>query len=732
MTLKDAYTTQELVSLLGLAKSNTLSRAKRESWQSRPRVGRGGGSEWLVASMPEATRAALRLAVLHVEEKAPAVQAAEVAHSSVLPAVPGLPADVVVPDWTFDLAKARHRITLEWRANTTKQAARGISKKDSTTAFVSAYNAGLLLPEAVREKVAEISLPTLYRWDADLKKHHDDMLALADKRGKWRQGGAKGLGQIGEDAEIAFLKLYLHENQPTMTMAYRSLCIVLEEKGLHVPSYTGVRRYFERFDAANHDVVVFMREGEKVYSDKVGPYLTRDDKILHVGDVLVADGHKMNFMVINPETGNPCRFTLVGWQDWASRLFMGFEIMLEENTQAIASSLHNSVISLGMLPKCAYIDNGKAFKNEYFEAEADLEELDGLYLRLGIHVRHSEPYVARTKVIERWWKDFDQQAARAIDSYIGRDIESKPAHLHRNEKWHKARHSGYVPTVEEVKQIVADFAKWKAVQPHPTRPNTTPWEVFSAGRGPGFTEDELAGLARHFMHRKAIHPARCRFQMLGLTFESDVLHGIKKELVAHFSHANLAQVYVYDGDRFLCTARPVETVHPMAELLGSELDLQTLKAIQKGHAKLRAETRKTASQIGGQGAELLMNLPHMQGTAERRQPLRLVTDNTVALPELPPTLSEAEARQLTALVENRKAQEATKPAYTVPAFFSSELERYDFLFNICIVQGLELTPDDAAFMARYEASEEYQTTTGRRYEQLRRLYPNAQLMERTA
>lgn len=726
MTLKDAYTTQEIARLLGMLASSTATRrAQRETWQPRPRTGRGGGSEWLVASMPEGTRAALQLAVLQAEEpaNAPLLASSEVALTPVT--------DIGVPDWAFELAKARYRITVAWRENSTKQATKGVSKKNSTLAFVAAYNAGLILPDGVREKVAEISLPTLYRWDADLKKHHDDMLALADRRGKWLQGGAKGLGQIGEDAEIAFLKLYLHQNRPTMMMAYRSLAVVLEKRALPVPSYTSVRRYFERFDAANHDVVVFMREGEKAYEDKVGRYLTRDDRILHVGDVLVADGHKMNFMVINPETGKPCRFTLVGWQDWASRLFMGFEIMLEENTQAIACSLHNSIISLGKKPLSVYIDNGKAFKNNFFEANADMEELDGLYLRLGIHVRHSEAYVARTKIIERWWEDFDQQAARALDSYIGPNIDAKPAHLHRNETWHKSRHSEAVPTIEEVKRMVVDFAKWKAMQAHPTRPGTTPWEVFCAERGPGLSEEELAALARHFLHRKAIHPSRCRFTMLGLTFESDVLHGINKELVVHFSHANLAQVYVFDGAHFVCTARPVESVHPMAELLGSALDLEILKAKQKEQARLRAGTRKLAAHIGGTGTELLMSLPHMQSAAERRQPLYTVQTDKRELAEFT-ALSESESRQLSALVENHKAQVAARPAYTAPAFYSSELERYDFLFQTCIVQCIEPTPDDATFMHRYELSDEYVQTTGRRYTQLRRLYPNVQPLEQTA
>ena len=714
MAMKDAYTARELSEVLLLSRQAVDLRAARENWQSRKRAGRGGGKEWIVASMPAITATAI--------QAAEAAQATELAqYTAPAPAV--IPADAVVPDWALVLAKARYRIVAEWRAHTAKQHAAGVSKKDATQAFVTAYNAGFLLPNA-HEQVEEISLPTLYRWDSELKAHHDDLMALADKRGKWRQGGAKGLGQIGSKAEGLFLQAYLQTRKPTMQMAYRAVVQALEALGLPVPSYSGVRRFFERFDAVHHDVVVLGREGEKALDDKVGKYLGRDDRILRVGDVLVSDGHKMNFTIINPDTGKPARYTLIGWQDWASRMFVSFEIMLEENTQAIAASFQRAIVMLGKVPRIVLIDNGKAFKNEFFEAETDIKDMDGLYQRLGIHVAHSAPYVGRAKVIERWWGDFDRQCAVAMDSYIGASIDSKPAHLMRNEKWVKARQTGWVPTLEDVRRMVTDFAKWKALQPHPTRPGVTPWEVFSAGRGKGFNEDERAALARDFMHRRTITPRRCRFTMMGVTFESDALYGINKELIVYYAYADLSEVYVYDDGRLVTVARPVESVHPMARLLGDELDMEKLRAAQKQQAKLRADTRKMAAQIGNAGAELLMGLPFMQGVAERRQPMRVVQGGKAELPpQDTPIISAEERAELVALVAHRKAEAAARPAYTSPAFFSSELERYDFLFTISTVEGTPLTQEDAAFMRAYEASEEYLETTGRRYEQLRRLCP---------
>ena len=69
-------------------------------------------------------------------------------------------------------------------------------------------------------------------------------------------------------------------------------------------------------------------------SDKVEPYIKRDASLLDVGDILVADGHKLAFQVINPFAGKPSRATLVWFLDWKSTALVGYEIMLTMDEQA--------------------------------------------------------------------------------------------------------------------------------------------------------------------------------------------------------------------------------------------------------------------------------------------------------------------------------------------------------------------------------------------------------------
>ena len=68
----------------------------------------------------------------------------------------------------------------------------------------------------------------------------------------------------------------------------------------------------------------------------------------------------LNFQVINPFTNRPARAVLAGFLDWKSGALIGYEIMMTENTQCIASALRNAIINLGMIPKVVYQDNGRA------------------------------------------------------------------------------------------------------------------------------------------------------------------------------------------------------------------------------------------------------------------------------------------------------------------------------------------------------------------------------------
>ena len=170
------------------------------------------------------------------------------------------------------------------------------------------------------------------------------------------------------DEEIKILwGLLLHPNRICIGKAIALTKYKLKEQGQSfIPADITFRRYAKWFKDNNYDKWVLARDGEKALSDKVEPYIKRDASVLDVGDILVADGHKLAFQVINPFTGKPCRATLVGFLDWKSTALVGYEIMLEENTQCIASALRNAIINLDMVPKIVFKITVRAFRAKYF------------------------------------------------------------------------------------------------------------------------------------------------------------------------------------------------------------------------------------------------------------------------------------------------------------------------------------------------------------------------------
>lgn len=130
-----------------------------------------------------------------------------------------------------------------------------------------------------------------------------------------------------------FKGFLLNENQFGISKAIAFTKVCLRNRGiLDLPSDMTFRRFADKFKKIKYGEWVLRRQGEKAFNDLVEPYIERDLSKLEVGDVLIADGHTLNFQVINPFTGKPARATLVGFLDWKSTALVGYEIMMSENT----------------------------------------------------------------------------------------------------------------------------------------------------------------------------------------------------------------------------------------------------------------------------------------------------------------------------------------------------------------------------------------------------------------
>ena len=425
------------------------------------------------------------------------------------------------------------------------------------------------------EILGKISRGSLHRWFAMLNGTEDYTKLLP----QYKYSSVNDYRTVLNDEEIKiFMGLLLHPNRLSIGKAIALTKYKLKEQGQSfIPADITFRRYAKWFKDNNYDKWILARDGEKALSDKVEPYIKRDASLLEVGDILVADGHKLAFQVINPFTGKPCRATLVGFLDWKSTALVGYEIMLEENTQCIASALRNAIINLDMIPTVVYQDNGRAFRAKYFTDDKGFTELgfQGLYSKLGIETVFARPYNARAKVIERFFKEFQEGFEKLLPSYIGSSINNKPAYMMRNEKLHTSWHNGFIPTIEETIKMIDMWLNFKNSQPCPNAPGKTIAEILSERKRQNIDINMLDDLMLA-TEVKTIQRNGIRF--LNCDYFDERLYGFKSKVLIKYNLFDLTNIKVYTPKgEYLCTAERVTETHPMAKLLGDVKDYEDYK-----------------------------------------------------------------------------------------------------------------------------------------------------------
>lgn len=443
--------------------------------------------------------------------------------------------------------------------------------------------------------LGKISRGSLHRWKASLDGTEDYTRLIPN----YKYVSVNEYRTCLTDEEIKiFMGLLLHPNRICIGKAIALTKYKLKEQGQSfIPADITFRRYAKWFKDNNYDKWVLARDGEKTLSDKVEPYIKRDASLLDVGDILVADGHKLAFQVINPFTGKPCRATLVGFLDWKSTALVGYEIMLEENTQCIASALRNAIINLDMIPKIVYQDNGRAFRAKYFTDDKGFGELGfyGLYAKLGIETVFARPYNARSKVIERFFKEFQEGFEKLMPSYVGSSIINKPAYLKRNEKFHSNLHNDYIPTIEETIKMIDMWLKFKNSQPCTNAPNMTIAEVLENRKKQNIDKSLLDDLMLA-TEVKTIQRNGVRF--LNCDYFDERLYGLRGKVLVKYNLFDLTNVKIFTPKgEYLCTAERVTETHPMAKILGTVEDLEDYKQKIQKQQKLKRKTINSVKKL---------------------------------------------------------------------------------------------------------------------------------------
>ena len=554
------------------------------------------------------------------------------------------------------------------------------TKKQADSDFLDLYNSGLYLPKAYRF-IGAISIGTLHRWLRKYEKH-ECAECLQPNYKYTKQGEYNSI--LNDEMRQILLTLLLHPSKYNYGKAIKLTKEILKKRGYeNLPCDLSFKRFAENFRKNNYAEWVLRREGMKAYHDKVEPYIERDISKIEVGDVLVADGHVLNFQVINPFNGKPARATLVGFLDWKSTALVGYEIMMTESTQCIASALRNAIINLGLIPKVVYQDNGKAFKSRFFQKEDFEEDLfNGVYANLNIHSVFAKPYNARAKVIERFFREFQEELEKGMPSYIGTSIEDKPAWLKRGEhlhaEWHKKLTNNHIPTVAEASKYIKSWIEFHNNQPCPNDRTKTIKECLNSVQKQNIDVQRLDDLMMKTEGR-TINKQGITF--LNMHYRSEAILGIRDKVNIRYSLFDLSKVNVYSTKgEFLCVAHRVQKVHPMARVLGTVKDMEEYKYQYEKQQKLKNKLVK----------QIKKTFPK-----EELQVLEIEPEPILEIEQIEPEKTVRE-HKLTP-----REKQMNKP------MFDSDFEKYEWLMN----NGCT-NPEDRKWLADYIRSDEYYNLYG--------------------
>lgn len=600
VTINEIYSA--LSAVKPVSERSVFRRSHDEQWPYFERYGKGRAGcvrEYFVTMLPSDVQNALSATATpaKIDQKMPVAERED--------SLPSLAAYKKKKIYRAQEDKAYAKAELAMAYVQTLKKARYGEKEKARKIFFESYNLGDAGSyPAVFKHVGAVDVQgkTVSAWVTKLNKNSWDALCLADKRG-FSKRGARGISPKQKKIILAIMRSPLNRPGSPTSELLRHAIHIMDQHGCNTLSIDTYRRWLMKDWVPYHyDEWVWWKFGEKGLNDKVARSIFRDYDKIECGDVLVADGHVLNFDILNPVTGKPKRMTLILFFDMKSSYPLGWEIMPTENTEAIHSALRRAILRLGKIPTIVYIDNGRAFKSKHFTScDEDFDmKFKGLYARLGIRLITAIPYHGQSKTVERFFKTFGE-IERMSPTFVGENIEKKPPRLSRGETMHKRLHDkitgGVIPTLEDAHRAVASwFDKYcDRKQSKSSHLNgKSPNDVMVPG--PGVDPVEL----RHLM----MCHTDVRIQQNGVYINQEwyydqSLYGRTHRVYVRYDIQKKDSVLVYDEktEDFICEAFKTRKVHPAATILGNEEDQAELKRQLELKAQSRKRTIATAREI---------------------------------------------------------------------------------------------------------------------------------------
>ena len=660
-------TAKEIGAVLGISRQAVDARALKESWESLPRKGRGGGRVFDVQRLPEPSRQRIAMALMQATQP-----------ESLPPALQEQPQ-------TAQLT-ARQRDTMLARLVFVREIERQavlVGKERAIINILCSLDDGTLPPHLL-----DLVGVANARYGDGTKR------ALSRRRlYQWCrlfvEGGEAALAPVAPAPDMSIprwaptlLRHYQRPQKPALTDAYNDFC--LEWQGL-APSIHAVRRWLQK--VAYPELEAGRCTGNALL--KLRPHKRRSTKDLWPGDVYTADGTTFDAEIQHPYSGNPFKPEVTMVLDVATRMWVGVSVSVSENALTILDALRIACL-IGGIPAMLYADNGPGYKNQLMERTGI-----GMLSRLGIELTNSIPGRPQGKgLMERavdtlmksyakslvtcTHADMDPDAGRKVFKLTRAAIRAGNRSLlplwpdfldglkARITQYNDTPHRGLPKAViNGVRRHYSPVEYWQHYQAQGWEPVTVPDSI----------KDEL------FMPGEQRKVANGMVQFLGGKYYSDDLadwHGDFVEVRYDVWDSSYVSVWTLQGEK-ICTAK---------------LDANVIPYFPPSRIEA-ARARREKAQISRLEAKAERIVPGAR--IELPEPQEIIT--FMADSVTPPR--EAIVVDLTSPAPAARALDA-EPQATRPLFRYAS-DRYRWL-----VRNPEAwTPEDRAWLVTYTGSEEY-------------------------
>lgn len=391
---------------LGVTVQAGNQRAQREQWASQKKPGRGGGREYLFATLPPDVQVAL----LRVESREIMASSQQIALPSSAPTIPILsnsreldPAVKTAGDAAA--AQLRGNAKARMEAKLTLVEAFSSLTGDDLAAAIVRYNTGEWAGEGDPHAVIHrLSITSMYRW-----RDQSQRLGMARLAGKY--GNRRGDCLIARTPEFAAALRGLIFDYPHVraTVAHEWLAARYAESAWNVPSLSAVRRWLNHWREDNAELFTRISNPDAWKNKYMIGWGDADASIVRLNQRWEFDSTPADVMLVDG------RHSILGVIDVYSRRVM-LHVSKTSRAAAVASLIRRALLEWGV-PEIAKTDNGQEYVSKHVKR---------IFQSLDIEQQLSHPFSPWEKPhIERFFRTFSHDLIEYLPGYVGHNVAER-------------------------------------------------------------------------------------------------------------------------------------------------------------------------------------------------------------------------------------------------------------------------------------------------------------------